>query len=55
MDCKVIIRPSIARTLLQKGNPIIDIKPNKDKPLESVFIFENTEKLRNDLTAVLKQ
>jgi len=54
MDYKVIIRPSIARTLLHKGNPIVDIKPNKDKPLESVFIFENTEKLKSDLTVVLK-
>ena len=55
MDCKVIIRPSIARTLLHKGNPIVDIKPNKDKPLESVFVFENNQKLMDDLTAVLKQ
>ena len=52
MDCKVIIKPSIARTLLHRGNPIVDIKPNKDKPLESVFVFENTEKFKNDLTAI---
>jgi len=55
MDCKVIIRPSIARTLLHMGNPIVDIKPNKDKPLESVFIFEITEKFKDSLTTVLKQ
>jgi len=54
MDCKVIIRPSIARTLLHMGNPIVDIKPNKDKPLESVFIFELTDKMRNDLTAITR-
>ena len=54
MDCKVIIKPSIARTLLHNGNPIIDIKPNKNKPLETVFIFENNEKFKNDLTAITK-
>jgi len=54
MDYKIIIRPSIARTLLHRGNPIVDIKPNKNKPLESVFVFENTEKFRNDLTAITK-
>lgn len=54
MDYKVIIKPSIARTLLHRGNPIVDIKPNKDKPLETVFVFVNTEKLKNDLTAITK-
>jgi hypothetical protein len=54
MDYKVIIRPSIARTLLHRGNPIIDIKPNKEKPLETVFVFENTDKLKNDLTSITK-
>jgi len=52
MDCKVIIKPSIARTLLHKGNPIVDIKPNKNKKYETVFVFEDTEKFRNDLTEV---
>lgn len=54
MEYKVIIKPSIARTLLHKGNMIIDIKPNKDKPLETVFVFEDNEKLRNDLTSITK-
>lgn len=54
MNYKIIIRPSIARTLLHKGNIIVDIKPNRDKPLETVFVFEDTEKLRNDLTAITK-
>ena len=52
MDCKVIIKPSIARTLLHKGNPIVDIKPNKNKQYETVFVFEDTEKFRNDLSNV---
>lgn len=54
MEFKVIIKPSIARILLHKGNPIVDIKPNKEKPNESVFVFEQTEKLMNDLTAITK-
>jgi len=52
MDCKVIIKPSIARTLLHKGNPIVDIKPNKNKQYETVFVFEDTKKFRNDLTTL---
>jgi hypothetical protein len=54
MEYKVILKPSIARTLLHKGNVIIDIKPNKDKPQETVFVFEDTQKLREDLTAITR-
>ena len=54
MEYKVIIKPSIARQLLHNGNPIYDIKPKKENPLETVFVFEDTEKLKNDLTAITK-
>lgn len=54
MEYKIIVKPPIARTLLQKGNLIIDIKPNKDNPKETVFVFQDTEKLRNDLTTITK-
>jgi len=54
MDCKIIINPSIARQLLHKGNEIKDIKPKRENPKETVFVFENTEKLKNDLTSITK-
>jgi len=54
MVYKVIIKPPIARILLHKGNPILDIKPNKNNPNETVFVFEDTEKFRNDLTTITK-
>ena len=53
-EFKVITNPSIARVLLQKGNQIINIKPNKHNARETVFIFENTDKLKNDLTSITK-
>lgn len=52
MECKVIKNPTIARQLLQRGNIIIDIKGNRENPRETVFIFENTEKFREDLTSI---
>lgn len=52
MEYKIIIKPPIARMLLHKGNPIIDIKPNKNNLEQTVFVFQDTEKLRNDLTAI---
>ena len=49
---KVILNPAIARKLLQLGNIILDIKPNKYNKAETVFIFEDTEKLRDDMSLV---
>lgn len=54
MDYKTIFNPSIARQLLHKGNPIHDIKPNKNNKTETIFIFECTSKLLDDLTSITK-
>lgn len=51
---KYIFTPYVARRLLKMGNPIFDIKPdviNKDK---TVFIFELTEKLKQDIAIASK-
>jgi len=54
MDYKIIFNPSIARQLLHKGNQIYDIKPNKNNIKETVFVFECTNKLLEDLTFISK-
>ena len=54
METKIIISPSIARQLLHKENPIIDIKPNKKDTKQTVFVFEETTKLKEDLTSITK-
>ena len=53
-EFKIIIAPQIAKQLLSNGNQIVDIKPNKKNPRETVFVFNDTEKLRNDLTQITK-
>lgn len=52
---KLIFQPYVARHLLKLGNPIVDIKPDKEKQGHTVFVFEKTEKFINDLATVLKQ
>lgn len=52
MNTKIIYNPSIARQLLHRGNPIIDIKPDKKNKTQTNFIFECTEKLLFDLTEI---
>lgn len=41
-NCKIVSEASIARRLLKDGYHIVDIKPKKTHPRESVFIFDVT-------------
>ena len=52
MNTKVIIKPNIARQLFHMGNELIDFKPKKEDKQQTVFVFNKTEKLMNDLTAI---
>ena len=46
---KSIFTPYVARRLLHMGNPIYDIKPDKKNKEKTIFIFEVTDKLKNDM------
>ena len=45
---KSVFVPGIARRLLKMGHPIYDIKPKKENPDASIFIFAETEEFKND-------
>ena len=49
MLTKCIFTPFVARNLLKMGNPIIDIKPDKNNKDKTIFVFENTDKLKEDM------
>lgn len=49
---KCIMNPAVARKLLREGNPIVDIKANKDYKDRTVFIFDRTEKFERDFVKV---
>ncbi len=57
MDSDYIKNPGVkiktaklAKKLLKEGCRIIDIKPMKDNPDRTMFIFESTEKVTEYLT-----
>jgi hypothetical protein len=52
MTYKSIFTPGVARYLLKLGNPIYDIKPDKKNNNKTIFVFEETEKFRNDMASV---
>jgi len=55
MECKLISKSYFARQLLKLGNPIVDIKPDKEREGRTIFAFEVTEKFMNDLATVISQ
>lgn len=53
-NTKLIMSPTMARKLLGKGNTIVDLKPKKENPRETIFVFEATDKLLSDMEALSK-
>ena len=54
MTYKSIFTAGVARYLLRLGNPIYDIKPDKNNKDKTIFIFEETEKFNKDMASVEK-
>lgn len=52
---KLIFKPYIARKLLAVGHKIVDIKPDHTNPLKTVFVFEDSLQLRDDMTRVIRE
>ncbi|GEM_PF-3166533 len=44
-----VFKPEVARKLLKKGYIISDIKPKKENPNETIFIFKNQLGFESDL------
>lgn len=51
---KEIFTPYVARRLLRMGNPIYDIKPDKNNKEKTIFIFEITDKFQKDMASASK-
>ena len=45
-NVKLIFTAKLARYLLKQGYKIIDIKPNKDNPDRTVFVFKDCDGLK---------
>lgn len=54
-DTKLIFSPNIARNLLRLGNTIVDIKPNKENKLRTVFVFKNDQHFRDSFDEACKE
>lgn len=50
MNNIIIFSPRIARNLIQKGFRVVDIKPDKNIRIKTIFFFENTKELKEYLS-----
>ena len=55
LNSRIVFRSYIARRLLKMGNHVIDIKPDRNNNLRTLFVFENTEKFKRDFASVLNE
>lgn len=51
---KAIYTPYVARRLLKMGETIVDIKPNKDDPARTVFIFKVSDTFYKNMAEAVK-
>ena len=52
---KLVFDAKAARKLCKAGFPIIDIKPYRDNPDKTVFVFDNTEEFQNALSGIIEE
>ena len=52
-NTKIIFKPFLARKLVQNGNTIVDIKPDRNNEGHTLFVFKKDEKFEKDLTELL--
>lgn len=51
---KFIFKPYIARRLIKNHN-LVDIRPDRNDPVRTVFVFEDSLKLRDDMQRILNE
>jgi len=48
-DTQLVFNPSIARELVQMGFKIVDLKEHRQNKSKTVFVFEYSKQLENEL------
>lgn len=52
---KIVMDAPIARKLLKDGFKIVDIKPKRDHPRETIFVFENSAEFADKLNQYIEE
>lgn len=52
---RLVFDAKIARKMCKNGFPIVDIKPYRDNPDKTVFVFDNTEEFQAALNEIMEE
>jgi hypothetical protein len=54
-EAKLIFNAGACRALLKAGCVIIDVKPDRENPIKSVFVFKNDEHFQKEFERINKE
>lgn len=54
-EAKLIFNAGTARALLKANCQVIDVKPDRENPVKSVFVFKNDEKFQQEFERINKE
>ena len=54
-EAKLIFNAGAARALLKAGCQVIDVKPDRENPIKSVFVFKNDEKFQQEFERINRE
>lgn len=54
-DAKLIFNAGACRSLLKAGCQIIDVKPDRENPDKSVFVFKNDEHFQSEFERINRE
>lgn len=54
-EAKLIFNAGTARALLKAGCQVVDVKPDRENPIKSVFVFKNDEKFQVEFERINKE
>ncbi len=54
-EAKLIFNAGACRALLKAGCVIIDVKPDRENPIKSVFVFKNDEHFQQEFERINRE
>lgn len=54
-EAKLIFNAGACRALLKAGCTIIDVKPDRENPIKSVFVFKNDEHFQAEFERINRE
>ena len=54
-EARLVFNMGVGRALLKAGCQVIDVKPDRENPIKSVFVFKNDEHFQKEFERINKE